>query len=110
MGVDYNGVGGIGIEFTDEHKEIVLSNGSIDHHNYELHDGFPTPDILEELDLEYQCGGDAYGGETVYYLFVPGKNLKEINENSKSFIERLGSIGINITEEDLIVIEDMFVY
>lgn len=111
MGVDYRGVGGIGIEFTYEHLEMVVNKGVLD--DIDTPDKIDTDyfgEYLAELDLEYECGGDGYGGETNYYILVPGKNLTEINQNSKAFIERLGSLGINITEDDLIVISDLYIY
>ncbi len=111
MGVDYRGVGGIGIEFTYEQLKMVVNKGLLE--DIDAPDKIDTDyfgEYLEELDLGYECGGDAYGGEKCYYVLVPGKNLTEINQNSKAFIERLGSLGINITEDDLMVISDLYIY
>jgi hypothetical protein len=105
MGVDYNGVGGIGLEVTNEiKKKLVVANdgdfcGCMD-------------TLLDDLEFEYREAGDGnYSGEeNTYYIMVEGENLREIIENSEPFIERLSNMGIIVTFDNLKVIEDLRVW
>ncbi len=106
MGVDYNGVGGIGIVVTSSMKKklIILNEG-------ECCDG-SLEEVLDDLEMSYKEGGDGnYSGEeNTFYLTVEGETLNEINENVEGFLETLNDAGIKVSQNDLKVIEDLHVW
>ena len=73
MGVDYDGVGGIGSELTPELQEILISHGAFTEQEWD-DDHY---ECVESLGFEYSMAGDASytGGEDTVYLFVKGDNL-----------------------------------
>lgn len=106
MGIDYDGVGGIGIEIDEDVHLKLIENGVFTDDEWdEDRDG-----CLEELDILYQQAGNAYSGDVTFYLFVEGENLIEINRNAPKFIDKLNAVGINITIDKLKVISETFVY
>lgn len=106
MGVEYRGIGGIGIEFTKEMEQKVANSGVFDKDDWSEN----TIDCFFDFDIEPAYAGNAYTGEKRIYLLVGGKNLTEINNNKVKFIGDLSSCGIKISEEDLMVIEDYQVF
>jgi|GEM_PF-6478644 len=106
MGVDYNGVGGIGIKVTDDIICELIENGTFIEEDWD-----DDPDeCLNDIGLAYASAGNCYSGDTYYYWFVSGKNLDEINANANGFIKKLDDLGIRVTTKDLMVIEDLHVY
>ncbi len=110
MGIDYDGVGGIGIELTEEiiQRFIAAEYFTEDEWNESYEDCLET--IGEKFNISFTSGGNFYSGDIVHYLLVDGENLKEINENSKTFIEKLKIIGLELSEESLKVISDYKVW
>jgi hypothetical protein len=107
MGVDYNGVGGIGIELTKDRINKIIEKGIFTEEEWD----YDYDDCLsDKVKMEYGLGGDAYSGINIIYLMVPGPNLKIINENVKDFITDLSEMGIDITEEDIVPISDYRVW
>jgi len=107
VSIDYNGVGGIGIKVTDEILEFFKKNGIFTDEDWDQ-DGHN--ECLSKLDILYSVAGSSYSGKFRYYLFVEGKNLEEINKNSKQFIDKLAEYDLIIELKDLIVIEDLYIY
>tara|TARA_R110000744_G_scaffold281118_2_gene393060 strand:- start:154 stop:498 length:345 start_codon:yes stop_codon:yes gene_type:complete len=114
MGVDYSGIGGIGIELTDDMKEMIsdkyysVNNIDEDDDDYE---NIYFSEILDDSGLEYsEAGSEGYGGEGRYYLLVDGNTLLEVQNNTDEFIKNLKNVGIEITIEDLQVISDLHIY
>lgn len=105
MGVDFDGVGGIGIEFTDEIRQKFIDSDKYPECTEELWED-DEDEFLNYARFPYQTAGSSYVPEIYYYFMVPGKNLYEINSNAPDFIKKLKEVGINITQKDLIVIED----
>ncbi|MCK5606739.1 hypothetical protein KAR91_32855 [Candidatus Pacearchaeota archaeon] len=106
MGIDYESVGGIGIELTSERVDLIIEKGFFtedawDEDSYEC---------VEEIGLLYGEGGNSYSRDTTYYLLVEGKTLKEINGNATAFVKRLDEIGIKMSIGELEVIDDYRVY
>ena len=67
MGVDYDGVGGIGIEFTDEMAEKFSDKGLF---TVEEWDDDPN-DCMERIGILYcEAGWANYGGERRIYLVI----------------------------------------
>jgi len=107
MGVDHDGVGGIGVEITSEMVAQLIENGKFSEDDWD-DDAYSC---LDELGIEYQkAGAGDYGGQDRWYWMTPGKTLAEINQNAPDFITRLQSIGINISVDELRVIEDLHVH
>lgn len=106
MGVDYSPLGGIGIRVTKEYKKklIVANEG-------ETYDG-DMVSVIEELGITAGTSGSGSytGEENDYYMMVDGSTLMEINQNSAHFIKTLNSFGIDITEKDLEVIEELHIW
>ena len=114
MGVDYCGIGGIGIKITDDMKDIIslkyysINNIDEDDDDYEE---IYFSEILDDYGLEYsEAGSEGYGGEGRYYLLVEGNTLLEVQNNTDDFIKSLKDVGIKITVEDLQVISDLHIY
>lgn len=107
MGISYDGVGGIGIELTEELIEKFISKGYFteDEWDEDYYECLET--IGEKLDISYSTAGNFYSERDITrYLFVDGDNLKEILENYPSFIEKLKTVGIELSIEDLELISD----
>lgn len=109
MGVDYDGVGGIGIEIDEDMQEklrdLVEERGlEVDRDEY-------FTEILEEIGIEYcEAGSGSYGGDERYYFLVKGETFNDVKKNIPDFIKDMEKIGIKITEDDLLVISDLYVY
>jgi len=105
MGIDYDGVGGIGIEITKDVLEKFISFGLFTEEQWD-EDYY---DCLEKIGLLYNTAGNFYSGDMedlTHYLFVRGNNLQEILDNEPEFISALEKFGITISRKDLIVISD----
>ncbi len=102
MGIDYNGVGGIGIEFSYDIVEKCIESNIFTGEDWE--DDYD--ECFSKLGLLYHTAGNLMCDEGIQYVFVEGNNLKEIIENSKSFIEKFKKIGVDLSLEDLLVISD----
>jgi hypothetical protein len=107
MGVDYDGVGGIGIEFTDEMVEKVIKQGVFTEEDW----ADDWTDCMEKIGICYSEAGDySYGGEKRIYLLVEGSTLDDIISNEEKFREDLSKLGITVERKDLKVIEDLCVW
>lgn len=103
MGVSYDGVGGIGLEFTEYMAQQAISAGQLSEEEWEEDDIW----ALEELGFKCDRAGVYDTGRV--YIFVKGNNLTQTNENKYSFINKLASMGTQIQESDLEVISDIYV-
>lgn len=109
MGVDYDGVAGFGIEITDEIKEKL---GFFELFETEDEDNsVDYNEFMDNLGIPYkEAGYYSYSGdidELRLYFIIGGKTLKEIVEEAPNFINKLHEIGIDITENDIKLIEDV---
>jgi hypothetical protein len=107
MGIDYNGVGGVGIQLTNDKIKKMIEKGVFTQEEWEYDN---DECLTSKLKMLYDVGGNSYCGEKNIYLFVPGPNLKIVNENVKDFIKDLSEVGIDITEEDILIISDYCVW
>ena len=108
MGVDYDGVGGIGIELTEEMIEYA-----IDHEVFteEEWDGDRDYCLSKGEGFVYSVAGSAWSGDICHYLFVPAATLGSINEKAPIFVEKVKEyFGVDIAVDDLKVIEDIYIY
>ena len=105
MGIDYDGVGGIGIKVTDEIVETLIENKAFTEEEWE-EDPY---ECCEDLDVEYAIAGNLMHDSGDMYLLVEGNTLDDINLNKDKFIEALDKVGVKITSKDLLVISEMCV-
>ncbi len=107
MGVDYNAVGGIGIRFNEDlqMKAIELEYFTGEEWDEDMYS------CVDYLDIPYKVAGDTYNAEYDFYFLVEGNNLKEIVENSESFLQELNKkFNVEYTQEDLEVISELRIW
>ena len=108
MGIDRDGIGGIGILVDQEVVEKMITKGIFTEDEWE-------DDPLECLDMTMiphaTAGDGSYtGDDDIFYFMIDGNTLNEINRNVPDFIKRLNEVGVSIKEEELIVISDIHVW
>lgn len=103
MSIDYDACAGIGVKVTEEMIEKFIKFRFFTKEDWDD----DAPGCLECLNLIYGTAGSYYSGNVWYYLFVEGDNLREINKNLDKFIKVFNTVGIDLKEEDLEVIEDL---
>jgi hypothetical protein len=103
VGVDYSPVGGIGIELTDEILGVLQKAVDL----YE-----DKESLLGELELDYKEAGDGNysGDENIFYIVAEGNNLRETTESAIELSKRLKELGVDISSDDFIVIQDLHVW
>lgn len=106
MGVDYDGVGGIGVEFAGEFAELAIKNNIFTEEEWDE----DQHECLEKIGMPFQQAGNSYSGEEIWYLFVEGNTLGEINANADRLIHRLANFGVAMAVDDLKVIEDIHIW
>lgn len=114
MGVDYDGVGGIGIWFKEDLVCKAIKNNifteqewSDDH--YQCVEKFCKND--KNMKFYFSTAGSAYSGELEHCFLVPGENLVEVNENAKLFLEIINKkLDTQFTLKDLKVIADIHIW
>lgn len=107
MGVDYNGVGGIGVRLKAEMVQTAINKNLFTEEDWE-EDSIAS---VEVFGVPYAQAGSAYSGKEWFYLFVDGNNLEEVNSNSKSFLDKINELfDLNYTEKDLEVISDLYIW
>lgn len=103
MGVDYDGVGGVGIRMTEAVIDKFISAGLFTED--EWHDD--PEGCCETVKLPYATYGSAYSGQETRVLLVDGKTFGDIKRNAPAFVERLKALGLDaLTEDDLEVIAE----
>lgn len=103
MGVDYSPVGGVGILLTEDMEEILIKQ--VNDGEYDDIDS-----VLDELEFSYDMYGNSLSDNPSYCLLVNGTTLIDINKNAPDFIKKLNDLGINISLEDLKVIEELHIW
>lgn len=107
MGVDYDGVGGIGIEFTSKMSEKFITKGLFTEEEWDD----DINECMERIGIPFNEAGSAnYGGDGTMYLIVDGETLEDVLLNEGAFREKLSKVGINIGREDLQVISDILIW
>jgi len=104
MGTSYYGVGGIGIEFSEDVIEGFVNNGIFTRESFDEDCDEVFSNVLK---MKYEMAGNYYTSDFRHYIFVEGDTLLEINENSQKFIDTFNSFGVfQLTMKDLVVIVD----
>ncbi len=108
MGVDYSGIGGIGIEITEERFALLLKHGLFTQEEWDNDPWYP----LEKLKFPYAAAGvgNYTGKKNTYYVLVPVDNLTEIIANEAQFRGTFAKYGIDLQQKDLMVIVGLYVY
>lgn len=106
MGVDYSSVGGIGIEVTKGMIEKFITAGLFTQENWDDDPGYPLREL--KFPVKTAGSGNYTGEENVYYILVPGENLSEIIANEGMFRKKLAKFKIQLKQEDLLVISDLY--
>jgi hypothetical protein len=108
MGVDHDGVGGIGIRFTDLMKESCVSLGIFTEEEWEA----VWFECMDKIGISWtEAGSYSYGGEKRIYFIISGcKTLGDVVNKADSFCGELAKIGIIIKKEELKIIEDILVW
>lgn len=97
MGVEYDAIGGIGIEVSDELIQSAIDNGLFTIEDYQI----DSYECLEKFGESIGEAGSCWTGETEFYLFVKGYTLGDINKNAPAFVKRLGDFGTVVEVDDL---------
>lgn len=106
MGVDYDGVGGVGLLLTDERIAGLIESGIFTEDQW----GEDRYESLERIGLTYYEAGSAnYGGEVRWYLVVDGDTLADVNNNAPAFVEKAKKVGIITTVDELEIISDLLI-
>jgi hypothetical protein len=105
MGVDYDGVGGVGVGF-DMHGQAI-EKGLFTESDWDESPG----ECMELIEMPFSTAGSAYSGEETFYLMVEGKTLGEINANAASFCSKVNDkFGTDLTPAGLQVISDLYIW
>ncbi|MBW2977425.1 hypothetical protein KY331_01125 [Candidatus Woesearchaeota archaeon] len=104
MGVDYEGVGGVGVYLSDEDLEkFGYENG--------CKDEFLADMLRDTNNISYGKCGSYYEEDAIaFILFVDGHNIDEIYNNVPNFIKTLSELGLDIKREDIKPIEDLLIW
>lgn len=103
MSIDYDGVGGIGIEVTERVLKKLISAKLFTRKQW--NEDFN--ECLKKIGLLFSTAGNFYcGDDLTHYLFVPGNNLQEILDNEEAFKLSLEKFGINVSRKDLLMISE----
>ncbi len=105
MGVDYDAVGGIGVEVTEVVWKFIES-GLFTQEDWD----YDVEECLDKVGIAYENGGNHYSGDTTYYYLVEGSNLTEVKANSVTFLNKLNEYGLELTEADLKVISEICIW
>lgn len=108
MGVDYNAVGGIGIEVSNE---LVAEAIALELFTAESWSEDPQS-CLESLGIPYEVAGDGcYGGDDRFYFIIGAYTYRDVNNNKDSFLHIINStFKTKYTDDDLVVISDLHVW
>lgn len=106
MGVDYEGIGGIGIRLTDDMVDQAVDKGFFDHDEWDDCNN----ECLDKLGILYVGAGCALSGEVHYYFMVDGETYKELKDNIPKFVDEYNKIFKEISEDDLQVISDILMW
>ncbi len=111
MGTEYKPIGGIGIEIDGEMERSILNKKYFTLE--ELKDDPETciGDIIGETYSTIRVACDNFTSNYTIYIMVNGNNIIDVINNSHHLLKSLkDSFSINKEMEDLIVIEDLFIF
>ena len=102
-----NSVSGVGVLVTKAIVDKAIKAGYFTQAEWDEED---ARDIcIDRIGVKWQEAGIRLYS-TRFYLQVPGNTLGEIINNSNGFLKKVRHLGINISKEDLIIIDDEYIY
>jgi len=110
VGVDYTGIGGLGVVFNKTMLKNCFSTGifSVEEWQYDYHS------CMDKTGFEWAEGGSySYTGDDddlTIYLLLKGATLTEVLHNEEEFIVKVMGLGVSITRDDIKIIEDIHVW
>lgn len=112
MDMQVKGIGGVGIEVTDEMFGKMID---ADWFGDDIEPSDDPDECLERaakiIGCRLEVGGDSVNeGVSRYYLLVDSDTLFGCVEKSAEFLGKLNDIGINVTSKDLKIISDFVIY
>ncbi len=102
---NWHTVCGVGIKLTDKMIDVAIKRGIF-------------PECMWDDDEEWclgqlgvraqQAGSNEYG--FCWYLFVDGDTLGEVNRNANDFLKKIRCLGVDISKEDLLIVDETFIW
>ncbi len=110
MSVDCDGIGGVGIEFTKQMAQKAIDDCIFTEKEYDDDARTCLLKLTKSIkNSTYSVAGSCYSGVFRYYFMVEGKTLGEITKNSIDFCQDLKQLGVDVTVDQLNIIEDLYV-
>lgn len=106
MGVDFDGVGGVGILVDGQVVESMVGKGIFTLRQWEEDE----IECAEETGMMYSQAGSWYTGVTRIYFFVEGDTLEDVWANKDEFVQHLSKIGVDISLSDIKIIQDKLLW
>jgi len=107
MGVDYEGIGGVGLKITQKEIDAFIKAGIFTDEEWDQDEN----ECIEKVGMLFSMSGDLFSGTNInFYLLVPGDTLPEVNGNVPKFIQDLADKGVIITENDIVVMSDILIF
>lgn len=105
--MDSQGISGVGILLTKEMIEKAIEKGLFTEEEWADEDN--RDECVSRTGVPYVSAGiEDY--KLRYYLLVRGDTLGEILNNSNSFLKQVRWLGVNISKEDLLIIDDEYIW
>ena len=111
MGIDYSGVGGVGIEISRHkvYEKVAKHFNDYDPDENDI-DDYLYNVFYESDNVNFEYAGNTYSNrDLTYYLFVNCNKYSELKDMVPKFLEELKTYGLEYTEEDLEIISDHIV-
>lgn len=110
MGVDFDGVGGIGFKVED-HLEVLLQNEEFTTLWETDKDSAVELLCADSTVARYRLAGDCFDGKTWWYVKVKGTTLQEVLDNCPDFVYHFRTEwGLMLDFSKLKVIEDLCIW
>lgn len=110
MSIDYDEIAGIGIELDQKllRKLEIKFENEFENQIFGDDISWALEQITGKFDFIKSDWACDYDGDDRYYLFIKGKNFKEIKENIFSFkCFCSNNLGIELMDKDLRLISDL---
>jgi len=113
MSICEDGISGFGKELSNGDLAIIamtvtdekdVTEDEVD--NLEWYEIFKKAPLHPLVEMQ---GGNAFSGESRWYLAVKGNTPKEIVLNTDAAVEKFNELGLDLKEEDLYMFDDVYV-
>lgn len=111
MGVDYDGVGGIGFRIDDFLDKLLID---AEFSRLWEDDKYEACEYLCK-DVDHACymeaGSGGYGGQYRFYVCIVSTTLGDVNARAESFCDQFNKRwGLNLKPDELKIIEDIHIW